>query len=47
MNRASSQLVNCLFKIPEVRSAEWKATRKAAMSGGEVPDVKVAAHATG
>jgi biopolymer transport protein ExbB/biopolymer transport protein TolQ len=37
MNRASSQLVNCLFKIPEVRVPEVK-----------VPEVKVpeAAYAT-
>jgi biopolymer transport protein ExbB/biopolymer transport protein TolQ len=40
MNRASSQLVNCLFKIPEVRAAEAEAEV-------EVPEIKVAevAHA--
>jgi biopolymer transport protein ExbB/TolQ len=45
MNRASSQLVNCLFKIPEVRTQEGHA-REAAVSQRQVPDVKVAAHAT-
>ena len=44
MNRASSQLVNCLFKIPEVRTSDVQ-VREAA-SQRQVPDVKVAAHAT-
>jgi biopolymer transport protein ExbB/biopolymer transport protein TolQ len=41
MNRASTQLVNCLFKIPETRMPEVKAL------GGKVPEVKVSevAHA--
>jgi biopolymer transport protein ExbB/TolQ len=43
MNRASSQLVNCLFKIPEVKipGVEVSEARVSHM-----PDVKVAAHAT-
>src|SRR5512147_75727 len=42
MNRASSQLVNCLFKVPEVRVPELKAPEV------KVREVKVpeAAHAT-
>jgi hypothetical protein len=44
MNRASSQLVNCLFKIPEVRTGVEVPQAK----GSQVPapGVKVAAHAT-
>jgi biopolymer transport protein ExbB/biopolymer transport protein TolQ len=42
MNRVSSQLVNCLFKIPEVKLREFK-VREAAASGVKVPEV---AHAT-
>jgi biopolymer transport protein ExbB/TolQ len=41
MNRASSQLVNCLFKIPDVILPEVKEAR----SEMKVPEVKVAAHA--
>jgi biopolymer transport protein ExbB/TolQ len=44
MNRASSQLVNCLFKIPEFTIPEAQAA-EARSSGMKVPDVKVA-HAT-
>ncbi|HEX5109566.1 MAG TPA: MotA/TolQ/ExbB proton channel family protein [Vicinamibacterales bacterium] len=42
MNRVSSQLVNCLFKIPEVKLREFK-VREAAASTVKVPEV---AHAT-
>jgi biopolymer transport protein ExbB/TolQ len=45
MNRASSQLVNCLFKIPEVKMSGVEVPQARA-SQIKVPDVKVAAHAT-
>ena len=44
MNRASSQLVNCLFKIPEF-TIQTEQTPEVTRSGMRVQDVKVA-HAT-
>jgi biopolymer transport protein ExbB/biopolymer transport protein TolQ len=42
MNRASSQLVNCLFKIPETRTREFKMSEASAREA-KVPEVAHAA----
>ena len=42
MNRASSQLVNCLFKIPEARQREFKVS-EAKVREAKVPEVAHAA----
>ena len=40
MNRAASQLVNCLFKIPELKGLELKGLEVKAL-GVEVPKIKM------